>query len=216
MTMMTYYDPWPLESGRKFESEHFTEEELWAKCQENGWLKTGGEMFEDNPWAEEDYTFSAYECQSLMELRNAFLYGNWSIRQCFVYKDLAFINQINAGDEWLALKKQADGKLQEFDSITMVAVINNTKEQFIKRIDGDFPYRTQAKDEAERLTKILQETFGEKAGRFYVPYNKDHWRYDLYFEYIDHDYFRNYINEMVEATVLRWYGYREIDGVRQE
>jgi hypothetical protein len=149
---------WPIESGRKFESKWFTQQEIEAKCQENHWLRNRDAedgIFTEYPTY--DYGYSCYECKTLDELKRAFLYGNWSIRQCFTYKDLAFINQINAGDEWWALKKQKDGVLQEFDSITMIAVINS------KPPDQSF---------------------------------------------------EDYINELVEATVLRWWGYREVDGVR--
>lgn len=220
---MTYYDPWPLERRRKFESKYFTEEELWAKCQENGWLKTGGYEFElgngmIGPWGDKhDYVFSAYECYSLLELKNAFLYGNWSIRACFTYKDLAFINQVNAGDEWWALKKQKDGTLQEFDSITMCAVINHTEKRFITTYHSGerFTFSTEVQREAERLTEIFQASFGE-IGRFITGSRYEEREFDIFFEYIDHSYFRNYINELLEATVLRWWGYREIDGVRVE
>lgn len=211
------YDPWPLESGRKFESEYFTQQEIEAKCQENDWLRNRDA--EDGVFTEYptyDYSYSCYECKSLIELKNAFLHGNWAIRQCFTYKDLAFINQVNAGDEWWALKKQADGTLQEFDSITMIAVINSTEKRFIQRYRSatdTYTFSTEVQREAERLNKILHSTFGESVGRFITGSRYEDDSFTIYFEYVDHSYFRNYIQELLEATVLKWWGYREIDGV---
>lgn len=55
-------------------------QQLVKKCQENIWLKRGGVMFEDDPFAEFDYEYSFHRCSSLEELKNKFLQGNWSIR----------------------------------------------------------------------------------------------------------------------------------------
>lgn len=226
---MYYYDPlWPLESGRQFNSEYFTEEELWAKCQENDWLKTGGIEFDDSVGfigsaGETDYVFSAYECYSLLELKRAFLRGNWAIRQCFTYKNLAFINQINGGDEWWAIHKDKDGTLTAFDSITMGTygrhgVINHEASRHIVYRElhtTEYVYRGDVEREAEELTKTFQETFG-RIGRFYVPYGTPDYGYEIRFEYTDHNYWRNYMAELLAASKLGWWGYREVDGVRVE
>lgn len=42
-------------------------------------------------------------------LREAFASGNYAIRQRFVYEDLAFVQQVNGGDECRTLKLAGDG-----------------------------------------------------------------------------------------------------------
>ncbi len=122
-------DPsWPLESGRVFESPFFTAEELTRKCQDNLWLREGGPEKDPYYYPSDDYSYSAYRCETVEELKNAFLYGNWAIRQGFIYESLAFINQINAGDEWLALKKFDGGEILAFESCSMIPIINNAPE----------------------------------------------------------------------------------------
>ncbi|GAH95207.1 unnamed protein product, partial [marine sediment metagenome] len=126
---------WPLDPDRKFESPHFILEALKQKQQENAWLREGGPDREDDWYPSYDYSYTAYECLTVDELRRAFLYGNWAIRQCFTYKNLAFINQVNAGDEWWALKKFEDGVLLAFESITMIAVIYHAQDYFSDYIE---------------------------------------------------------------------------------
>lgn len=77
---------------------------LVAKCQENGWLRIGGYAWQDDPYLEE-YPYSFSEASSLEEVRSFFEHGNWSIRQGIVYRDLAFVQQVDGGDEWWTLKK---------------------------------------------------------------------------------------------------------------
>jgi len=210
---------WPLDSNRKFESKYWTEKEIEAECQENDWLKNRDAedgIYTDYPTY--DYTYSCYECYTIPELMRCFLYGNWSIRQCFTYKDLAFINQVNAGDEWWALKKQKDGTIVAFDSITMVAVINDEKTRFITAYrspsDKQYTWSWEVEEEVKRLNETLHQTFGENVGRFITgKFIRGSDEFDIHYEYIDRSGFKDYINEMVEATVLRWYGYREVDGV---
>lgn len=101
----------------------FTHEELVGKCQDNPWLKVGGVVFEDDLCMEEDYKYCFSECESIVILLSQIAKGNWSIRQGFVYNSLAFINQVDGGDEWWAVKKFSDGTLKSFDSITFEGMI---------------------------------------------------------------------------------------------
>ncbi|PNV67160.1 peptide ABC transporter substrate-binding protein [Enteroscipio rubneri] len=87
---------------------------LVAKCQENGWLKRGGYDWQDDPFMEE-YPYEFSKAESIEGLRNAFARGNWAIRQGFVYEDLAFIQQVNGGDEWWTCKR-FDGEWIDFES----------------------------------------------------------------------------------------------------
>ena len=81
---------------------------LVEKCQENGWLMRGGYDWQDDPFLEE-YPYDFVEAYSLDELRRYFAYGNMAIRQGVVYDDLAFIQQVNGGDEWWTLKQTGKG-----------------------------------------------------------------------------------------------------------
>lgn len=79
---------------------------LVEKCQENGWLKVGGFDWQDDPFLEE-YPYEFSRTESVDRLREALGSGNWAIRQGFCYRDLAFIQQVNGGDE-------AGGKLLDW------------------------------------------------------------------------------------------------------
>lgn len=80
---------------------------LVEKCQENGWLKVGGFDWQDDPFLEE-YPYEFSRTESVDRLREALGSGNWAIRQGFCYRDLAFIQQVNGGDEWWTLKRDGD------------------------------------------------------------------------------------------------------------
>ena len=83
---------------------------LVEKCQENGWLKVGGFDWQDDPFLEE-YPYEFSRTDSVDRLREALGSGNWAIRQGFCYRDLAFIQQVNGGDEWWTLKRTDAGWL---------------------------------------------------------------------------------------------------------
>ena len=97
-------------------------QELEAVCQKNVWLMRGGIDFEDDFHLESDYPYSIAQAETIAELRRFFEHGNWSIRQGIVLDDLAFINQVNGGDEWWTLKK-FDGVWLPFESITFRQII---------------------------------------------------------------------------------------------
>lgn len=80
---------------------------LEQKCQENGWLKRGGYDWQDDPFMEE-YPYTFAKTESIDNLRSALGGGNWAIRQGFVYEDLAFVQQVNGGDEWWTCKRFGD------------------------------------------------------------------------------------------------------------
>lgn len=86
------------------------QESLAAKCQKNGWLRAGGYAWQDDPYLE-DYPYDIREASSMEELRSFFRRGNWAIRQGVVYRDLAFVQQVDGGDEWWTLKRTDSGWL---------------------------------------------------------------------------------------------------------
>ena len=55
-------------------------------------------------------------------LREHFGRGNWAIRQGVVFDDLAFINQVNGGDEWWTLKRDGE-EWVDFESTSFAYII---------------------------------------------------------------------------------------------
>lgn len=94
---------------------------LVEKCRENGWLKVGGYDWQDDPFLEE-YPYEFCRIDDIDALREYFERGNWAIRQGVVFGDLAFINQVNGGDEWWTLKRDGEGWMA-FESTSFAYVI---------------------------------------------------------------------------------------------
>jgi hypothetical protein len=94
--------------------------ENWLSiAQRNIWIRQRGSgdvndmcAFEP-PLKEQDF----YQCHSITELYDYLTQGNWILGQPFYYRNLCFINQINAGDEWLVIR---DGLA--FESLTAGAI----------------------------------------------------------------------------------------------
>lgn len=211
---------WPIDNDRKFESEFFTVEELTAKQQENGWLRNRDAedgVYTDYPTY--DYSYGAYECLSIEELKRAFLYGNWAIRQCFTYKNLAFINQMNGGSEWWALKKFEDGTLLAFDSMSMIRIINYERKTWHE------DYNTSEYEEGSRFRCILPYVAENYAEGLTVKFHEEEPEYinpqakyvvgpprdskhdfGIYFVDVAQDYFPEWIAQLLKAT------YKECDG----
>lgn len=114
--------------------EPSVQKKLEAVCQRNFWLKRGGLPFEDDPFMELDYDYSFVEIKTVSVLKMYFEHGNWAIRNGVVYKDLVFINQVNAGDEWWTLKKSGEDYIP-FESITFSGHIRRGDfEKFIRQL----------------------------------------------------------------------------------
>lgn len=108
--------------------------QLKIACQENIWLQIGGVDFVDDPTMESEYDYTFITTQNPQALEAFFQHGNWSIRTGVVYRDLAFINQINGGDEWWTLKN-FEGKWVAFESITFRLIIRDGEfESYLDRM----------------------------------------------------------------------------------
>jgi hypothetical protein len=94
---------------------------LKAKCEESIFISD--EALREDCLCEEDYEFTLTQINTLDKLEMFFDHGNWSIRQGVVYKDLAFINQVNGGDEWWTLKQDGE-EWVAFESCTMRPIIH--------------------------------------------------------------------------------------------
>lgn len=120
------------DSARLQSADKATADELTAKCQENGWLRRGGYAWQDDPYLEE-YPYEFAQVESIDELRGFFAHGNWALRQGIVYKDLAFIQQVDGGDEWWTLKRTGSGWL-DFESWSFERIVQEP-ERFAHAID---------------------------------------------------------------------------------
>ncbi len=112
-----------------------TQRQLTAICQQNPWLRRGGIPFEDDPLLELDSPFSFWQTESLDSLEAFFAHGNWAIRNGVVFHDLAFINQVNGGDEWWTLKRFG-GEWLPFESVTFGGIIRRGDfHSFLQRLE---------------------------------------------------------------------------------
>ena len=96
-------------------------EQLGSKCQENVWLNVGDYDWQDDPFLEE-YPYEFMRIDDIDALREHFGRGNWAIRQGVVFGDLAFINQVNGGDEWWTLKRDGE-EWVDFESTSFAYII---------------------------------------------------------------------------------------------
>jgi hypothetical protein len=119
---------------------------LTAKCQENGWLRIGGFDWQDDPFMEE-YPYEFASLGSIEELREFALNGNWAIRQGVVYGDLAFIQQVNGGDEFWTLKRNGDSWVG-FESVSLGHMAKDGAD--FERVIAAM--RNATSDECRRLT----------------------------------------------------------------
>ncbi|MDR0530885.1 MAG: DUF4314 domain-containing protein [Oscillospiraceae bacterium] len=65
-----------------------------------------------------DYAYTFEEIDDPETLAEHFEHGNWDIRTGFLYGGLAFVQQVNGGDEWLALRQSQPGQWESFESIS--------------------------------------------------------------------------------------------------
>jgi len=140
-------------------------------CQKNAWLKRGGIDFEDGFLPESDYPYPLVEAASLASLAAFFTHGNWPIRQGIRYKSLAFVNQVNGGDEWWTLKNFT-GEWVDFESITFPRIIDKgefreliaaleaaTREQWLSLTYNDQPRPKEATSKPNKVVKTEYVTF---------------------------------------------------------
>lgn len=130
-----------LDYDAMFEAKSSVEPEneaaLVQKCQENPWLKKFGAIFSEDPYLDMDSPFSFTRFEDIHMLELFFLYENWSLRTGAVYRNLAFINQVNGGDEWWTLRYQAaTNTWQSLDSISFRHIaIHSDFKQYISSLE---------------------------------------------------------------------------------
>jgi hypothetical protein len=62
--------------------------------------------------------------EDIEKLKRFFMHSNWCLGQGVIFKSLVFINQVDAGDEWLTMKR-FDSKVVSFESITFSPMCSN-------------------------------------------------------------------------------------------
>jgi hypothetical protein len=100
----------------------YRDKDLIAACNENPWLA-------DTEYDLMDYRYSFQEASGIDELRDVFNHGNWAIRSGYIYKDLAFVQQVDGGDEWLTLKNE-NGKWRSFESISFGQILKEHGDEY--------------------------------------------------------------------------------------
>lgn len=133
---MTYEEKYQLMKSGLLDLPKPEHDALVKKCQDNGWLKKGGYDFADDPFLELDSPYSFIRAKDMDTLELFFGHSNWAIRQGILFENLAFINQINGGDEWWTLKyDDNNNKWVAFESITIHCFIENGNfRELIKRL----------------------------------------------------------------------------------
>lgn len=95
-------------------------------------VETWFNIAKKNPWISEAYdpefTKEIFtECKELSYLISELKSGNWCLGQAFYYKNLCFINQVNAGDEWLVIRDDID-----FESASCGLMIKRHGEEYFE------------------------------------------------------------------------------------
>lgn len=89
---------------------------------ENPWIKNA----DDPPFTKDSFT----GCYSVEELAERISGASWAVGVAFYYRDLCFINQVEGGDEWLAIRHGI-----AFESVTAEPLIENgTFAQLVRRL----------------------------------------------------------------------------------
>ena len=117
-----------------------TEQEIKAKCEENIFVRSWNSYYarQGDPMVDLDNQLNVYHCKTVAELKKAFMTYDGH-RQCFVYKNLVFVNStLGGGWEAWTLKKFGD-TLIPFESISMQLIIKEgigeqTFEQYIEEL----------------------------------------------------------------------------------
>lgn len=121
---------------------------LTHSCLGNAWLN-------DNDFDLSDYPFDFIKCQRKLDLMNYMSHGNWALRQGFVYKDIAFVQQINGGDEYLTFIKKNDWNWIAFDSVSVEKTIE--KNQFYSYFKDIYDRGSDIRNEKSKKVRVGEQ-----------------------------------------------------------
>ena len=101
-----------------------------------------------------EYPYDFSRASTIKDLADFFSNGNWAIRQGVLFGDLAFIQQVNGGDEWWTLKRCPDGSWLAFESYTMSYILPDMS-RFTRAIAS---MQLATPEECKRLEYSLPKT----------------------------------------------------------
>ena len=106
--------------------------EKWLSiAQQNPWIRQRGSGDANDICAFEEALseLDFFQCGTIAELYSFLVRGNWMLGQPFYFQNLCFINQINAGDEWLVIRDRI-----AFESLTAEAMGFEEFKEWVKRV----------------------------------------------------------------------------------
>lgn len=121
---------------------------LTHSCLGNAWLN-------DNDFDLSDYPFDFIKCHRKLDLMNYMSQGNWALRQGFVYKDIAFVQQVNGGDEFLTFIKKNDWNWIAFDSVSVEKTIE--KNQFYSYFKEIYDRGSDIRNEKSKKVRVGEQ-----------------------------------------------------------
>ena len=105
---------------------------------QNHWINGNAAIMDGDPFSaiENPLTENSFSTlDHIDDLRETFIHGNWAIRSAFIHKNLAFINQVDGGDEWLIIKEFEDGEAKAFESVSFDRMIQEERfDAYIERL----------------------------------------------------------------------------------
>ena len=101
---------------------------LALACLQSRWLIRGIQPTDPNTPLSEQFSF--FNSDSLESLREYFRSGSHRIREGIVFGRLAFVQQVNLGDEWLVLRRMFDEESgesfwQPFESYSLSRIMES-------------------------------------------------------------------------------------------
>lgn len=121
---------------------------LIHSCLGNAWLN-------DKEYDLSEYPFDFIKCHRKLDLMNYMSQGNWALRQGFVYKDIAFVQQVNGGDEFLTFIKKNDWNWIAFDSVSVEKTIENN--QFYSYFKDIYDRGSDIRNEKSKKVRVGEQ-----------------------------------------------------------
>lgn len=120
---------------------------LALACLQNRWLSRGIQPTDPSTPPSEQFSF--FNSDSLESLREYFRSGSHRIREGIVFGRLAFVQQVDLGDEWLVLRRMFDEESGEsfwkpFESYSLSRIVESQArfECAIKSLEDADPFDT--------------------------------------------------------------------------
>ena len=110
------------ERAEKQRVKENTKKRLIKECNNNPWLA-------DDFYPLHDYSYSFTEINTIKDLFEYFKQGNRPIRAVVLFDNFAFVNQVNGGDEWLALIDDTE-QWKTFESISFEYIASESYAEF--------------------------------------------------------------------------------------